>query len=148
MIVSLRKANISDSDLILSWRNDPRTRKYFNDSNPIPPLKHRRWLKEFLEGQNWLFIGEAFGCLPIGVIRFDLNVECNTYIVSIYVDPDKHGNGWGTALLKAGVEFLGDASDITAMIFPKNTASVKLFKKFGFKKTGPLEFTRKRKGKK
>jgi L-amino acid N-acyltransferase YncA len=61
--------------------------------------------------------------------------------VSVYVSSDARGNGFGKTLL-AGLIEQSEKNDIwtlQASIFPENTASIELHRKFGFREVGRRE---------
>jgi len=61
--------------------------------------------------------------------------------VSIYIDPEYQGNGFGKKLLKSLIKKSEDAGfwTLEAKIFPENEISIYLHKKFGFRLIGIRE---------
>jgi RimJ/RimL family protein N-acetyltransferase len=80
-----------------------------------------------------LFIGEV-GSTPVGVIRLDrLSAECAE--VSLFLDPQLHGLGLGTHLLRAGephASRLG-TTRLLATVLPGNESSRRLFASAGYR---------------
>ena len=118
--MKLRQAVLSDCRNIYIWRNHELNRKYSHNSTIIPYKQHREWFAKNYEG---LFIGYERN--PIGVIRF-----VNS-LISIYLVPGYHGNGYGKKLLQAAIVYHG--KPIKAEILPDNIASIKIFEACGFK---------------
>jgi Sortase and related acyltransferases len=61
--------------------------------------------------------------------------------VSVYVSSDARGNGFGKTLLSGLIEQSekNDIWTLQASIFPENTASIELHRKFGFREVGRRE---------
>ena len=61
--------------------------------------------------------------------------------VSVYIDPTRHGQGVGKALLQALIteSELNGLWTLQAGIFPENTASIQLHEKCGFRQVGVRE---------
>lgn len=61
--------------------------------------------------------------------------------VSVYIDPEKSGNGLGSILLNALIEYSENNNiwTLQAGIFPENNGSIALHEKFGFRKVGYRE---------
>lgn len=102
--LKLRPAEPSDSERVLAWRNDERTRRYSLNATPIDPARHAVWFSERLNDERGaLLIGEDERG-PVGVLRYD--VQGATARVSVYLVPDRHGEGLGALLLHAGHRWL------------------------------------------
>jgi RimJ/RimL family protein N-acetyltransferase len=70
---------------------------------------------------------------PLGVVRFDVEINCAE--VHIYLVPDKRGRGYGVGVLDAAIEQLMLKLPIYTLLSkvkPENVASVKVFNKAGF----------------
>lgn len=102
--IRLRPAMLSDSDRMLAWRNHQATRRYSLDPAPIDPARHAAWFADRLKDEHSaLLIGEDERG-PVGVLRFD--VHGATARVSVYLVPERHGEGLGALLLQAGHRWL------------------------------------------
>lgn len=100
----LRPARGADCELLYQWRNHPKTRRYFFNPEEISSESHRQWFNAAIgDPMRLLLIGEA-NDKPIGAVRYDIDGQAAE--VSVYLDPECHGRGWGTALLLAGNGFL------------------------------------------
>jgi RimJ/RimL family protein N-acetyltransferase len=137
--VVLRKATSEDAEQIFSWRNDPRTREHFFDSQPILWNQHVQWLNETLQRKDkHLLIGEMNN-KPVGVLRFDaLDAIAE---ISIYLVPELDGKGLGSCLLEVGCRWVRDnlprINKIQSHVLTENKRSIKVFEKNGF-----VEFSR------
>ena len=132
--VSLRLANESDCEPIYYWRNHEKTRRYFFDTSEIFLDEHRNWYRKALKNSKCILLVGSIGDDSIGVLRYDL--DGSKAVVSIYLAPDKHGFGYGTAMLKEGEIWLRkhhpEISTIAAKVLVENYASRNAFSKAGF----------------
>jgi UDP-2,4-diacetamido-2,4,6-trideoxy-beta-L-altropyranose hydrolase len=135
----LQPASMDDCETLFNWRNHPLTRQHSNETQEIQWETHCVWLKETLVNpQRVLLI--ASKTLPeldeegIGVLRFDL--QGTQALVSIYLAPEKIGQGYGTNLLQTGAKWIQEQypsiETLVAEIRSGNAASVHSFKKAGY----------------
>lgn len=132
--IALRRAELSDARYVLDWRNHPRTREHIFNPAPIAWEEHLSWFKRVVEDPaSALLIGEIDG-QPVGVLRFDPLGE--RVRISIYLDPERHGQGIGSALIDAGTRWLAaerpQVRQVIAEVMPSNTASRKVFAEAGY----------------
>lgn len=134
----IRKVTLKDSDLILSWRNNPEVYKFLFTPETVAKDAHENWLAKILADENVLFYIAENNNIPIGTIRFDLNSEKTNAEVGIYLAPDFHGKGLGTTMLEWGeVEARNTYKTlecVIAKVLVENIASEKMFLKAGYKK--------------
>jgi RimJ/RimL family protein N-acetyltransferase len=132
--VKIRRAKQDDCELILEWRNHPETRRYFFDSSPINPAEHRVWFSAIAaDPSGFLLIGEDAVSESIGVVRFDQKGDYAD--VSIYLAPQRRGQGMGVPLLEASVRWLKENSTVKlvcADVLAENADSLKMFDAAGF----------------
>lgn len=133
---TLRPATMADAELLWQWRNHPATRAVSRQSDEIPLASHRQWLQRLLDaGRSRLHVA-SLGGLDFGVIRFD-PLQADTWEVSLYLAPQLHGLGLGTALLQAGEaalrQDLGRPLRVHAEVLPGNTGSLRLFESAGYR---------------
>ncbi|MEL6706958.1 MAG: UDP-2,4-diacetamido-2,4,6-trideoxy-beta-L-altropyranose hydrolase [Pseudomonadota bacterium] len=144
--LSVRSARHSDARLMFEWRNHPATRTVSFQSEPLDWGDHKAWLDRVLDDPTrLLFIGEI-GNRPVGVIRFDFEASRpppRRAEVSLYCDPNLHGLGLGSALLRAG-EAAADPALIEARVVEGNSASHRLFAKCGYCQTAPTRWEKRR----
>ena len=135
MNIELRTPELSDGELILSWRNEPLVRKFSKSQELILEGAHREWLKDRVSSLHlapffivWL---EEY---PVGYIRFD-SVATNEFDISYLVDPTFRGQGLGIEILVEGIRELREAfpkSILNAWVSNLNFASQKNFESLGF----------------
>ena len=137
--IFLRKAEPKDSDVVLSWRNDPEAIRQSVSGSAVESAVHQQWFKRALESSKFLvLIAEAKlegAFTPIGMCRFD-SVKPSVFSVSINVGPDFRGKGVGGIVLRSAISFLREEVDepleIQAIVRQSNSPSLRLFEKTGF----------------
>lgn len=132
--VALRRAQLSDVRRVLDWRNHPKTREHIFNPAPIAWEEHLSWFTRVVEDPaSALLIGEVDG-QPVGVLRFDPLGD--RVRISIYLDPERHGQGIGSALIDAGTQWLAaerpHVRQVIAEVMHSNTASRKAFAEAGY----------------
>ncbi len=140
--ISIRKANLIDTEILLSWRNDPTTRMMFVNQHEVALADHQAWLTSTLgRDDRLLLVGCDSQSLPVGMVRFDLNLADATASVSITVDPHRRGQGQSRPLLSAAIKYLASNAvqlfglgrlTLIAQIRKENISSIKLFQRLGF----------------
>ena len=140
MEITQRTANLGDAAVLLAWRNNPSVRKFSLHSGIIQNDEHLDWLTARLERVErepfFLFVAAHE---VIGMSRLDLEFESTyKYEISILVDPNQHGKGFGTKMLNmtCGTFFsLHPDKTIVANVHQDNIVSQKLFTNAGFQLT-------------
>lgn len=132
--IAIRVATMEDCAEVWEWRNDLKTRRYFNDPKPVPIDVHQGWFEASLVNpRRALLIGERAG-EPVGVLRYDRRDD--TAHVSVYLVPGREGKGDGPELLAAGSDWLThhwpDVALIEAEVLEANRASSSAFLSAGF----------------
>ena len=135
--LQLRLAEQADCERVFGWRNDENTRKFFFNNETISWERHCEWFLAKLNTTDCvLLIGQDAGN-AIGVLRYDIRQQIAT--VSIYLDPQLHGLGYGSVLLTTGERWLRQhrplVAELKAEIVCENIASKRAFVKVGFKKS-------------
>ena len=132
--IALRPATMADSDIMLQWQRDPRTRSHFR--NPAIPGsgEHFSWLRKKLGDRNCILNIIERDNNPCGVLRFDRSTENDRAEseVSILIAPDLHGRGIARAALALGRILLANET-LWAYVQDDNAASVALFQGAGFR---------------
>jgi UDP-2,4-diacetamido-2,4,6-trideoxy-beta-L-altropyranose hydrolase len=127
--LELRMAAIEDSELILTWRNDPLSRANFRNTDIVPRADHEFWFGKMLnDPKNTMLIGLISG-EPIGIVRFDQQVN-GEYEVSINLAPESRGKGLGNKLLASACAVFLErsfSSTLLAHIKTKNISSRRIF---------------------
>ncbi len=146
--LQLRSVVLADASALFQWRNHPLVRTASLGTEEISWETHLAWLTASLQNPHrQLLIGE-YGGVPVGVLRFDCHAT--QALVSIYLVPEKMGQGYGVRLLLAGREWvqqmLPTVLTIRAEIRSENSASIKTFEKAGYQPSGPEAFAALEKG--
>jgi UDP-2,4-diacetamido-2,4,6-trideoxy-beta-L-altropyranose hydrolase len=132
-LISLRRAEAADAGRLIAWRNDPVTRQYSLQTEPVARAEHEAWLAATLRDPDHLLLVGAIGAEPVGTVRFDRLAD-GARRVSITVSPDRRGRGLGRALLHAACREVAP-SRLVAEIRDDNAASKRLFRGCGFRRT-------------
>jgi UDP-2,4-diacetamido-2,4,6-trideoxy-beta-L-altropyranose hydrolase len=143
--LNIRHASVNDAEMLFEWRNDIRTRKYFRNSAPLSRSGHMNWFSKTLASEGSELLIAMCGDDPVGCVRFDTDGEQAE--VSIYLDPARHGRGWGGRVLSQAMEWMYSVHPsvmlFSADVLPENSASAKLFQRCGYSLTGQrFEFRR------
>ena len=137
----VRSAKMSDARMIYEWRSHPVTRATARISDEFGLPEHDRWMRKMVfDGQSILLVG-VVGMVDVGVIRFDIDSrEKGRATVSLYLDPQLHGLGLGTALLRAGEGFvlkhISENMRFVATIVDGNESSKRMFASSGYSLSG------------
>jgi RimJ/RimL family protein N-acetyltransferase len=127
--IRLRLARQEDGPDIWRWRNDPISRQYSFNSTPIPFEEHLIWWASSLANpKRKTYILENEQGEGLGSLRKD-ETENGEIELSWMVAPEHRGKGYGTTLLRLGLE--GESACI-ALIKPENIASCRMVEKMGF----------------
>ncbi len=133
----IRSARIDDEALLFGWANHISVREQSFNQELIEFEAHTAWYKEKLRNANCLiFIAEDIDSLPLGQVRFDVDVNKRKALIDISIDFSCRGRGVAAFLLTKGMEkCLEKFADIQfiAEVKSSNTISQALFKKVNFK---------------
>jgi RimJ/RimL family protein N-acetyltransferase len=89
--ITLRSATIQDADLLLEWRNDPKTREASHNTGEVERNEHVSWLLRTLKNPNRrLLVAEENGT-PVGTVRADFSES--VWELSWTVAPSARGRG-------------------------------------------------------
>lgn len=132
--VRLRRATTADAELVWRWRNHPSTRAQSGDPTEIPLDRHLVWFERAVESVDRALLLATEGAEPCGVLRFDFDGD--RAVVSIFVDPTRHGGGLGSRMLDAGISRIlrewPSLKGLDARVLHSNEASRRLFVEAGF----------------
>jgi UDP-2,4-diacetamido-2,4,6-trideoxy-beta-L-altropyranose hydrolase len=141
-MLALRNAHESDSRLIFEWANDPATRSVSFSTEVIPWETHQAWyLAKLQDPYCIIFMALEAGGRPVGMVRYQL--EGMESVVSINLDPNQRGKGYGAQILKISADRLfrtGKTRLIHAYIKPDNVPSIRAFTKAGFEEQSQVVF--------
>lgn len=135
MNIDLRNPELSDAELLLSWRNEPLVRKFSKNQELISVNSHKEWLearisKLQLEPFFIFHLEES----PVGYVRFD-SITKNEFHISYLVDPKFRGRGLGIRILLEGIRELNvsfPTAILNAWVSDDNFASQKTFEVLRF----------------
>ncbi|VVJ23749.1 Uncharacterised protein [Amycolatopsis camponoti] len=134
-----REATETDAELLLGWRNDPRTRQSSRSTAVVALDEHLAWLRGVLADPDRLLLVVEHEDAPVGTVRFDRR-DGDGWEVSITLAPESRGRGLSGAVLaegeRAAWERLG-VRVVLAAVHQDNTASAKLFEHAGYAEAAP-----------
>ena len=129
-----RPADARDEALLLGWVNDPVTRASALRTHRITAEEHHAWLAERLRDADCrMFILETLAGEAIGQVRFERGLD--GWRIDYSVAPERRGQGFGRAVLRAAMDSLQAENPNAAFIgFVKeaNQASRRVFESLGF----------------
>ena len=129
-LFKLRLFNISDSDALLSWRNDTVTRSNSFNSEISSLKTHNKYLKNAISSlTRKIFILEYSG-VRVGTIRED-KVKEGEFKLSYTVDPMYRGKRVGQMMI--GLYLKDRKGFFICAIKDNNTPSIKMIEKMNFK---------------
>lgn len=130
----LRKAAKEDVVSIFHLRNHPLVRINSFSTDELTFVDHQFWFYQSLKNiDRQILVAKNLYNKLIGVVRFDFFQHYAE--VSIYIDPEEHGKGYGFKVLNKALQWISKNSRcqyVIAKVKPENIASHKLFLKAGF----------------
>ncbi len=130
----VRPVEAADEGLILTWANDPLTRRNAFDSSPISADVHADWFRRRLAETGSFYIVETEAGVPIGQVRF-APAEA-AWEIHYAVAPAFRGRGIGRAVLATALDRFRKQVPRGARIFgqvkPANAPSRRIFESLGF----------------
>lgn len=132
--LTLRPARLTDSALLLEWRNEEAVRQKSTTTSKISEETHSQWYASVLHSSLSKIYILMKGETPVGQIRFTLNE--GVAVLSYSLDKPYRGQGLGAFLVGQGVQRalrdFGNATIIRALVKPTNTPSLAALRKVGF----------------
>jgi len=132
--IELRKIEGHDVDLTYSWAINPVIRQYSLNKSEITLESHSEWFDFKLNDSHCLYFIAEKQNEPVGSFRLDIN-SAGTGYISYLIDPEYHGKGYGSELLRLGVRIAQEnlnIKNIIGEVMIENKASVKAFENLGF----------------
>ena len=96
--LSIKKATISDCELLLSWANEPDTRRNSLNSESITLETHTKWLTQILHDESVSLYILYFENIPVGQIR--LNCTGDQAKISYSIAKEYRGRGFGSEIIR------------------------------------------------
>jgi RimJ/RimL family protein N-acetyltransferase len=140
MNLVLRKVTESDSDSLLSWRNEETTIDWMGQRRALTQQEHNDWFKKALNDADLLLLIIEVDGIPTGQISYKISNENDTLgaaKVSINIASQFQRKGIATLAFKQGSEIVrvtGFAQIVFANVLPNNYGSIKAMENSGFKK--------------
>lgn len=137
----LVRAKADDIAIVYEWQRHPSTRR-FALNREIPSWEeHSCWMADKLRSYKDYFyiVREVSTGMRVGGVRLD-KID-DGYLISIFIDPYRYGQGIATEALKLIDELHGD-SLITAAVLRNNVASQQLFLNAKYKRVSEEAFIR------
>src|SRR5205823_7552911 len=93
--ITLRKATLSDSAMILEWRNEPTTIPWMGAQRPLTQAEHESWFEKTLNDPNSLTLIIEHDSEPVGKIGYTKggDVDEDTDKVTINLNYRAQGKG-------------------------------------------------------
>lgn len=142
--IPLRTANIEDLPRIVDIYNKAIPSGFSTaDVQPVSIEQKFQWFKEHRPKHRPILVEENDNQV-IAWLSFEnfygRPAYSSTAELSIYVDPEFQGNGYGRRLLSHALEIAPglQLDNLVAFIFSDNTHSIRLFEGFGFSQWGQL----------
>ncbi|WP_457608709.1 UDP-2,4-diacetamido-2,4,6-trideoxy-beta-L-altropyranose hydrolase [Nitratifractor sp.] len=135
-----------ESELVRSWRNDPRVRQWMLNEEIITPQQHRRFVESLAEEESKRYFLVQEGEEAVGVIDFTgIDLEARRCEIGLYADPDRHGLGnlLMETILRYAKKVWPDFT-LVAEVFEGNEKAIHLYERFGFEKRGQKEYNGRR----
>jgi UDP-2,4-diacetamido-2,4,6-trideoxy-beta-L-altropyranose hydrolase len=139
--LGFRQATEEDCELLWRWANDSLAREASFSCESIPWEEHVQWFNRKMHDSNCLLLvaSDDQGS-PLGLLRFE--VEGDEAVISVSINKDKRGLGFGAELIMMGVEEMhrwGGLRAVNAFIKPENLRSIRAFEEAGFVRAGIQE---------
>jgi RimJ/RimL family protein N-acetyltransferase len=129
MKFNLRHILFSDWELLLEWRNDISTRKYFFNDELIDSINHKKYIKSILTNKKINQYILEIDNIAIGTMK-STEVNVNEYELSYTISPKFRGKNLATILMQL---FLYDKNGIfTCKIKSDNIPSKKMVERCGY----------------
>jgi RimJ/RimL family protein N-acetyltransferase len=137
--VILRRADKDDSEIMLEWQSAPGIRAFSRHPNPPDRQCHEKWLRAKLHDPNCVLTVIELDGAAAGVLRLDRLDHKQVYEVSILIAPGRQGQGVGGAALELAAQVFPTA-EMRAAINQANAASIRMFERHGYQRTGDEEW--------
>ena len=131
-MLSLRKANIKDAELLFKWVNEKAVRSNSFSQESIKWMNHYNWCKSNINNKNCRMYILMNNDLEIGQIRFDYFDDY--WLIDYSIDKKSRGKGLGYKILEKGILRFYTPVKFLAKVKINNIPSAKIFEKLNFKK--------------
>lgn len=132
-IVRLRRTNINDAEIMLTWQQDVSTRQFARNPKPPTRSEHFAWLEKRLSNPGCIFNIILYRNHPVGVLRLDkIANTVKAYEISILTSPDYRRLGLAGAALRL-IRTMFPKFELRATVLPDNYSSHNLFRNEGYR---------------
>ena len=141
-MTEIRPLSANDFDLVYAWENNPDLWGVSEQQGPFTEAEISSFMNRCLdeaeyEIERWVIIsnGACIGAVDL----FDYDQESQSCGLGIFITDEHHRTrGHATRALGLVIEMLGErhCQIIRALIYPDNHASIRLFEKLDFKRSG------------
>lgn len=138
--VYLRLMEVSDTEKIVEWRNNPRVRNNFIYQKPFTVEGHLNWIKTQVKPGHVVqfIICEKENGRAVGSVYFrDIDKDKAIAEYGIFIgEDDAVGKGYGTMAAKLALEYAFDKLKLKSVFlraFEDNISAIKSYNKVGFK---------------
>lgn len=128
----VRPARFEDAAFVYALSQEPSVSKWRVKQGPFSFEQHLQWWMNALNVEAWGIFEDQAWKIPRGYVRLHLHDGIDE--ISVAVHPKWRRMGVATNLLKAFTP--NDGKHFAALIQPDNEASIGLFEKSGYVKTG------------
>jgi RimJ/RimL family protein N-acetyltransferase len=135
MVISVRRASLQDSNILMEWRNDPVTVHGSRVQQQVTKSEHEIWLNSVFANEKRILLIAEMANVAVGTVRFDPQSDFGDYEVSITLAPEARGKGLAALILTKSQEWLAShvsVSTLHAFVQSDNAASMSLFRKSGY----------------
>ena len=143
MELLMRDVSITDAKVLLAWRNELDVQKVSRRHEHLSSQEHSEWLTNRLkllpDQPFWIFESKA---IKVGIVRFDFDFALKHFEISITVNSELRGKGFGKIILPLAIENClarHPSTDFYAEAHQDNIASRLLFLKCGFEEIEPRD---------
>lgn len=135
-----REAAEKDCKDIFNWRNDETTRSMSISSDFIDYKNHKVWFNKTLNDPReiFLFFEDRLINLKVGIVRFQLDEDMKTALISINLSPESRGKNYAKSCLLNAINFFKlnfkNCKQLDAKIKYTNIVSLRVFEGMNFKR--------------
>lgn len=131
---SARLASPEDEQLLLTWANDPMTRRNSFSPEKISISAHHAWFKKRLQNRNASHLYIIESTVPVGQVRFDRN-DSGDWEIDYSIAAEFRGKGYGKFVLSAALnafQMLHPKAVLIGKVKTENQSSCRIFETLGF----------------
>ena len=137
--ITLRPITLSDTDLIVKWRNSDAVRLNMFDQRILTAEQHRNYFHQYIKTGIIVQYIIDVDTLPVGTV-FYKKKDCGIVELGLFIgEKEKRGKGYGrTALSKVLYEVKNDSSikSIRIIVKESNKKALSLYEDMGFSYKG------------